>query len=78
MKHPKGIPSEQHSLHYKFATDAFILHIFESYWAKNTSWVEVLARDMPSWRVKIISEIARGLREGDSFTLRNSHLQEQN
>ena len=33
---------------YKFATDASILYIFEGYWAENSSWMEVLARDMPS------------------------------
>ena len=78
IKHSEEISSEPHSLHYKFATDASILHIFEGYWAKNTSWMEVLARDMPSGRVKIIFDMLRGLREGDSFNLRNPHLQEQN
>ena len=63
IKHPKGISSKPHYLHYKFTTDASILHIFEGYWAKNSSWMEVLARDMPSWRVKIIFDMVRGLRE---------------
>ena len=60
IKHPKGISSEPHILPFKFATDASILHIFEGYWAKNSSWMEVLARDMPSWRVKIIFDMVRG------------------
>jgi len=66
IKHPKGISSEPHILPFKFATDASILHIFEGYWAKNTSWMEVLARDMPSWRVKINVEMVRGIREGEA------------
>ena len=67
IKHPKGIPSEPHILPFKFATDASILHIFEGYWAKNTSWMEVLAKDMPSWRVKIIFEMVCELREGGAL-----------
>ena len=69
IKHPKRISSEPHILPFKFATDAFILHIFEGYWAKYTSWMEVLERYMPSWRVKIEFEMVRGLREDNSFTL---------
>ena len=67
IKHPKGIPSEPHILPFKFATDASILYILEGYWAKNSSWMEVIARDMPSWRVKIKVERVCGLREGGAL-----------
>ena len=69
IKHPKGISSEPHILPFKFATDSSILNIFERNWGKNTSWMEVFARDMPSRRVKIKVEMVRGLREGEGSTL---------
>ena len=72
IKHPKRISSEPHILPFKFATDAFILHIFEGYWAKYTSWMEVLERYMPSWRVKIEFEMVRGLREGRALIFRST------
>ena len=77
IKHPKRISSEPHILPFKFATDAVILHVFEGYWAKYTSWMEVLERYMPSWRVKIEFEMVRGLREGEGFTLQIHILQEE-
>ena len=67
IKHPKGISSEPHILPFKFATDASILHIFEGYWAKSTPWMGVLARNMPSWRVKIEVERACEVCEGGAL-----------